>query len=83
MRKGRWWYTFVLFQSKLYVLYEHSAGYALFKVTEFEELAAFLPQVEESVTDLQRFNSVVTLSGFQPFKSAVVALENINAVSEG
>ncbi|KAJ8715765.1 hypothetical protein PYW07_010247 [Mythimna separata] len=69
--------------SKLYVLYEHSAGYALFKVTEFEELAAFLPQVEESVTDLQRFNSVVTLSGFQPFKSAVVALENINAVSEG
>lgn len=69
--------------SKLYVLYEHSAGFALFKVAEFEELAAFLPQVEESVTDLQRFNSVVTLSGFQPFKSAVVALENINAVSEG
>ncbi|XP_026729053.1 nucleolar protein 56 [Trichoplusia ni] len=69
--------------SKLYVLYEHSAGYALFRVAEFEELAAFLPQVEESVTDLQRFNSVVTLNGFQPFKSAVVALENINAVSEG
>lgn len=65
------------------MLYEHSAGFALFKVAEFEELAAFLPQVEESVTDLQRFNSVVTLSGFQPFKSAVVALENINAVSEG
>ncbi|KAF9797547.1 hypothetical protein SFRURICE_016873 [Spodoptera frugiperda] len=69
--------------SKLYVLYEHSAGFALFKVAEFEELAAFLPQVEESVTDLQRFNSVVTLSAFQPFKSAVVALENINAISEG
>lgn len=69
--------------SKLYVLYEHSAGFALFRVAEFEELAAFLPQVEESVTDLQRFNSVVTLIAFQPFKSAVVALENINAVSEG
>ncbi|XP_072933744.1 nucleolar protein 56 [Epargyreus clarus] len=69
--------------SKLYVLYEHSAGFALFRVAEFEELAAFLPQVEESVTDLQRFNSVVTLVAFQPFKSAVVALENINAVSEG
>ncbi|XP_026323044.1 nucleolar protein 56 [Hyposmocoma kahamanoa] len=69
--------------SKLYVLFEHSAGYGLFKVAEFEELATFLPQVEESVTDLQRFNSVVTLVAFQPFKSAVVALENINAVSEG
>ncbi|KPI93692.1 Nucleolar protein 56 [Papilio xuthus] len=70
-------------ESKLYVLYEHSAGFALFRVAEFEELAAFLPQVEESVTDLQRFNSVVTLIAFQPFKSAVVALENINAISEG
>ncbi|XP_049880945.1 nucleolar protein 56 [Pectinophora gossypiella] len=69
--------------SKLYVLFEHSAGFALFRVAEFEELAAFLPQVEESVTDLQRFNSVVTLIGFQPFKSAVTALENINSVSEG
>ncbi|XP_047539764.1 nucleolar protein 56 [Vanessa atalanta] len=69
--------------SKLYVLYEHSAGFALFRVAEFEELAAFLPQVEESVTDLQRFNSVVTLIAFQPFKSAITALENINAISEG
>ncbi|XP_039760758.1 nucleolar protein 56 [Pararge aegeria] len=69
--------------SKLFVLYEHSAGFALFRITEFEELAAFLPQVEESVTDLQRFNSVVTLIAFQPFKSAVLALENINAISEG
>ncbi|CAG9118620.1 snoRNP complex protein nop56 [Plutella xylostella] len=69
--------------SKMFVLYEHSAGFGLFKVAEFEELAAFLPQVEASVTDLQRFNSVVSLVGFQPFKSAIVALENINAVSEG
>ncbi|XP_022128849.2 nucleolar protein 56 [Pieris rapae] len=69
--------------SKLYILFEHAAGFALFRVAEFEELAAFLPQVEESVTDLQKFNSVVSLTGFQPFKSAVSALENINAVSEG
>ncbi|CAF4838813.1 unnamed protein product [Pieris macdunnoughi] len=69
--------------SKLYILFEHAAGFALFRVAEFEELAAFLPQVEESVTDLQKFNSVVSLIGFQPFKSAVSALENINAVSEG
>ncbi|CAK1540945.1 unnamed protein product [Leptosia nina] len=69
--------------SKTYVLFEHAAGFALFRVSEFEELATFLPQVEESVTDLQKFNSVVSLIAFQPFKSAVLALENINAVSEG
>ncbi|XP_050675060.1 nucleolar protein 56 [Leptidea sinapis] len=69
--------------SKLYALFEHSAGFALFRVAEFEELAAFIPQVEESVTDIQRFNSVVSLIAFQPFKSAILALENINAVSEG
>jgi len=69
--------------SNLYVLYEHAAGYALFKVREFEEAGAFLPQVEQSVTDLSRFNSVVKLMGFSPFKSAAHALENMNAVSEG
>ncbi|VVC96041.1 unnamed protein product [Leptidea sinapis] len=69
--------------SKLYALFEHSAGFALFRVAEFDELAAFIPQVEESVTDIQRFNSVVSLIAFQPFKSAILALENINAVSEG
>ncbi|CAG4973573.1 unnamed protein product [Colias eurytheme] len=69
--------------SKLYVLFEHAAGFALFRVAEFEELATFLPQVEQSVTDLQRFNSVVSLIAFQPFKSAILALENINAISEG
>lgn len=42
-----------------------------------------LPQLEASVSDLSRFNSVVKLVSFYPFKTAVVALENINAVSEG
>lgn len=43
----------------------------------------FLPQVEESVTNLSRFNGLVKLTGFQPFKNALAALENINAISEG
>lgn len=42
-----------------------------------------LPQVEASVTDISRFNSVVKLVGFSPFKTAVAALESINAISEG
>ncbi|XP_077289753.1 nop56 ribonucleoprotein isoform X2 [Arctopsyche grandis] len=68
---------------KLLVLYEHAAGYALFKVLEFEEVATFLPQLEDSVQELDRFNSLVKLTAFQPFKTAVSALENINSVSEG
>lgn len=69
--------------SQLFVLFEHAAGYAIFKVSEFEETGMLVPQVEESVTDLSRFNSVVKLVGFSPFKTALSALENINAISEG
>lgn len=69
--------------SKLFVLYEHAAGYAMFNVKEFEEVGMLLPQVEASVTDLGRFHSVVKLIGFSPFKTALAALENINSVSEG
>lgn len=67
----------------LYVLYEHAAGYSVFSVKEFEEISMLLPQVEQSVTDLSRFNSIVKLVGFSPFKTAVAALENVNAISEG
>ncbi|CAL7945761.1 unnamed protein product [Xylocopa violacea] len=69
--------------SKLYILFEHAAGYAVFAVREFEEVGMLLPQVEASVTDLSRFNSVVKLIGFSPFKTALAALENINNISEG
>ncbi|XP_024941750.1 nucleolar protein 56 [Cephus cinctus] len=69
--------------TKLYVLYEHAAGYALFSVKEFEEVGMLLPQVEASVTDLARFNGVVKLVAFSPFKTALAALENINSISEG
>lgn len=69
--------------AKLFILFEHAAGYALFRVKEFEEIGMLLPQVEQSVTDLSRFRSVVSLVGFSPFKTAVVALENINNISEG
>jgi nucleolar protein 56 len=64
-------------------LFEHAAGYGLFRVKEFEDAAVLLPQLEESVTDLSRFNAVVKLVGFIPFKTAVIALENINSISEG
>lgn len=70
-------------QGKLFILYEHAAGYAVFSVKEFEEIGMLLPQVEASVTDLSRFNSIVKLVGFSPFKTALAAFESINSISEG
>ncbi|KAL6111800.1 nop56 [Pungitius sinensis] len=67
----------------LHVLFEHAAGYALFVVKEVEEIAMLLPQVEESVLSIGKFNSMVSLAAFFPFKSAQGALENMNAISEG
>lgn len=66
-----------------FVLYEHAAGYALFRLQEFEEVATFLPQVEASVADVSKFSQVVNLIGFFPFKTAADALANINSISEG
>lgn len=42
-----------------------------------------LPQLEAAIYDLGRFNSIVKLVGFSPFKTAVTALENMNSISEG
>ncbi|KAG7250687.1 hypothetical protein CRUP_024769, partial [Coryphaenoides rupestris] len=67
----------------LHVLFEHAAGYALFAVKEVEEIGMLLPQVEASVLNIGKFNSMVSLAAFFPFKSAQAALENINAISEG
>lgn len=69
--------------SHLYVLHEHASGYALFRVKEYEEIGAFVTQVEESSQDLSKFNSVVKLIAFAPFTSGLNALDNLNAISEG
>ncbi|XP_056461833.1 nucleolar protein 56 [Gadus chalcogrammus] len=68
---------------QLHVLFEHAAGYALFAVKEVEEIGMLLPMVEECVTKIAKFTSMVSLAAFFPFKSAQGALENINAISEG
>lgn len=68
---------------KLYVLFEHASGYSLYVVREFEEIGAFLPQVEESISDPGKFMQIVKLVGFKAFASAASALENINSITEG
>ena len=41
------------------VLYEHASGYGLFRVKEFEEVAALEAEVEAAANDVSAFNSVV------------------------
>merc|ERR1739848_765910 len=65
------------------VLFEHATGYGLFRVKESEEIAMLQSAVEESITDISAFNSVISFQAFNPFKNAEDALANINAVSEG
>ncbi|XP_018430814.1 PREDICTED: nucleolar protein 56 [Nanorana parkeri] len=70
-------------QVLLHVLFEHAAGYALFGVKEVEEIGMLMPQVEQSLQNIGKFNTIVKLVAFFPFKSAQSALENVNAISEG
>ena len=67
----------------MFILFEHASGYALFRVKEFEEVSMLQSQVEKSVTDLSKFQSIVKLVAFSPFKSGTNALDNINSISEG
>mmetsp|Transcript_9601 Transcript_9601/g.18223 ORF Transcript_9601/g.18223 Transcript_9601/m.18223 type:complete len:483 (+) Transcript_9601:47-1495(+) len=67
----------------LYVLYESASGYALFEQVKSEEIGSSLPDVQNCIVDLQRFNKIVKLKSFLPFRSAEDALENINSISEG
>jgi len=68
---------------QLYILFEHACGYGMFRVKEFEEIGMSVPQVEESIADFSRFQSVVKLMAFSPFTNAGNALENINSITEG
>lgn len=65
----------------LYTLLESAAGYALFKVVGFDEIAALISD-GSGVTDVQRFGRAVKLHAFKPFTTAAEALDNANAISE-
>ncbi|KAK3010807.1 hypothetical protein RJ639_012746 [Escallonia herrerae] len=67
----------------LYLLYESAAGYACFHVQGFDEIGHKTEEAANSVTNLDRFGKVVKLQAFCPFDSALDALKQCNAVSEG
>lgn len=67
----------------LYLLFESASGYALFLAYGLDEIGQNTDAVRKSVLDLARFGKVVKLAAFQPFSSALDALNQCNAVSEG
>lgn len=67
----------------LYLLFESASAYALFHAYGIDEIGQSVDAVRASVLDLQRFGKTVKLAGFSPFSSAVDALNQCNAISEG
>ncbi|XP_058078382.1 nucleolar protein 56-like [Magnolia sinica] len=67
----------------LYLLFESASGFSLFHVHGIDEIGQNTVAVRNSVLDLTRFGKVVKLAAFQPFSSALDALNQCNAVSEG
>ncbi|CAA7051859.1 unnamed protein product [Microthlaspi erraticum] len=65
------------------LLFEAPNGYALCEVHGVDEIGQNTEAVRASVSDLSRFGRVVKLIAFQPLESALDALNQINAVSEG
>ncbi|KAI3856222.1 hypothetical protein MKX03_027804 [Papaver bracteatum] len=68
---------------KLKLLFESASGFALFDAHGIDEIGQNTEAVSNSVTDLNRFGKVVKLVAFHPFSSALDALNQCNAVSEG
>ncbi|KAE8794872.1 nucleolar protein 56-like [Hordeum vulgare] len=67
----------------LYLLFESASGYALFHAYGIDEIGQSVDAVRSTVLDLNRFSKAVKLAGFTPFLSAVDALNQCNAISEG
>lgn len=68
---------------RTYLLFESSSGYGLFDSEGVDEIGQNTEAVRNSITDLERFGKAVKLAAFQPFESALDALKQCNAVSEG
>ena len=64
---------------RLFVLYEHASGYALFRVKGFDQIQ----KDPKAASDASIFGSAVRLQAFSPFQSSVNAIDNANCVSEG
>ncbi|CAH8608496.1 unnamed protein product [Schistosoma intercalatum] len=74
--------------TKVYILYEHALGYALFRVKvkslETSDAVAALQQLAaDLLNDEEQFMKCFKLHAFVPFSSSASALQNCNGISEG
>ncbi|CAH8646741.1 unnamed protein product [Schistosoma haematobium] len=74
--------------TKVYILYEHALGYALFRVKvkslETSDAVAALQQLAaDLLNDEEEFMKCFKLHAFVPFSSSASALQNCNGISEG
>ncbi|KAI5008606.1 hypothetical protein ZWY2020_009654 [Hordeum vulgare] len=67
----------------LYLLFESASGYALFHAYGIRKIGQSVDAVRSTLLDLKRFRRAIKLDGFTPFMSAVDALSQCNAISEG
>eukprot|EP00262_Sarcandra_glabra_P020851 TRINITY_DN848_c0_g1_i4.p1 TRINITY_DN848_c0_g1~~TRINITY_DN848_c0_g1_i4.p1 ORF type:complete len:558 (-),score=117.62 TRINITY_DN848_c0_g1_i4:161-1834(-) len=67
----------------VYLLFESASGYSLFLANDIDEIGQNTESVRNSVIDLTRFGKAVKLAAFHPFSSALDALNQCNAISEG
>ncbi|XP_038976979.1 nucleolar protein 56-like [Phoenix dactylifera] len=67
----------------LYLLFESASGYTLFHAYGLDEIGQNTEAIRNSVLDLTRFGKVVKLVAFHPFSSALDALNQCSAISEG
>lgn len=66
-----------------HLLSEAASGYALFEVKEADVIASQVESMQVATAEYGRFNKMVKMTAFAPFRSAEHALENANMISEG
>uniref|UniRef100_A0A914HXE5 Nucleolar protein 56 n=1 Tax=Globodera rostochiensis TaxID=31243 RepID=A0A914HXE5_GLORO len=66
-----------------YALYEHAVGYTMFKIKAYEDIGQIQPEVQSAMTDAQRFQAIVQVHAFEPFRNTEAALENANSIADG
>eukprot|EP01067_Filipodium_phascolosomae_P001759 Filipodium_phascolosomae@DN2124_c0_g1_i4.p1 len=65
------------------LLFESAAGYSIFHVREYDEIAQELERVQEATLSASQFKQMVKLKAFVPFQDSEEALSNIVAVVDG
>ena len=75
----------------LFILFESSIGYALFKLKDFDEVNTTQKQVQSQIADFESFSKIAKIvvknllikQSFYPFESSNDALKIINSTISG